>query len=1210
MKEDISLTNGVKTKKKLFSSKNLTFDRNSNTARKSQDVQDTSSDNQKLSKVKKSFKTNRNSECTLFKLAIIISIVSLSIFSAHMITNKMKNLNESYTTLFKQLKEEIFEIRKSMGKFRTLEVEKTFQNRERHQIYKSLRKMSTINKIRIKKGIMSLLLHQNQKLKIMNGIIKRNIKTIGTQNMEKELSYPKNITFYSIILFFVLFIPICLLYMKKKKKNKVSIPKSPKAIERKSMKNESGHPEKQKDSTIKINLWNCRYLNTTDSQIRYAKTTILKTNNPDLILINEANIKPSFLNYKSYSETTKTRNGEKCNVCILIKEQMEHELVRNIDDNIIYIKVKKEIGFLHVLLFYGVKDLKERNKAINKLNMLVKNIQKSESNPKLFVAGDFNIHIQKIKNVKNKPLLKLLKNLRYDRLNHFTFKRRSRGRVISKRNIDHTFTNNLKTKAEKIPGSLHLSDHLAFSIKIRGIRLSKRTRMKIPNKATAIKIEKEVLELENPNIFLYTEILKKHKDKTCLYQTSTTKISKKIAAIIQNNDNIPKIRELMKNNFLELAHLIEKNRFSNKSKLAFTMMKKIFKYNGFQKAGGSIVNRLKEKGKTITNYEEINKRIILHYKNNHKADQTPKFRKYFPQLQTPSKKLIKEICYRMSINKAFVFDGMHDGLFRIHPKCQKVMVECEECTKKICFLKTVWNKKYWESTFSKTHLESRLLPLNKNHPEVATIDKYRPIVIMSPMIKFCESRIIQKLKNYCKNKINPEQVGFVEGMSTQVNLFRIGEKIFKNKLKKRGKKTMFLLFLDLKSAYDLVNRTMLYGIIKNQNILDAKELQMLKFFHSNMVIKLGNSICYTETGVPQGSAVSPLLFNIYIDKLLSKIKGALGESIDCYGFADDILISSHSLGSIQRSIALCRDWCKEFSMSLNEKKSGILIMDDRTKTYSETQSIMGIPVVESYKYLGVWLNKDFGMKENIESIKKKTGFIKSRLGFLFSKNSLKFRRNCFEIFVSPLFLNLIGIYFYSRTPEKTKIKNLWKKCLKKFLGLRINTDDKIINVLKPYDLNNKAVQTFKKYKKKIRERLNDNITNKPILSQKCLRNRNIFFEKHKIEKEEMTWFTKIWNLCGRKSKALDHRLKYDELEKLLNMSTPTIAKAVLSPNNHKELVNRMILLKEKNLDQIINMYRESLSNNTHQRESTPEDETAIRNRRNHTASRMEPINLV
>ena len=73
-----------------------------------------------------------------------------------------------------------------------------------------------------------------------------------------------------------------------------------------------------------------------------------------------------------------------------------------------------------------------------------------------------------------------------------------------------------------------------------------------------------------------------------------------------------------------------------------------------------------------------------------------------------------------------------------------------------------------------------------------------------------------KLKKYLKERLDPNQTGFVPGCSTGINIQLLIEK-FKESKKKDG---LCCIFIDFKSAYNTILRENLYKIIKNKKILE------------------------------------------------------------------------------------------------------------------------------------------------------------------------------------------------------------------------------------------------------------------------------------------------------------------------------------------------------------------------------------------------------
>jgi len=135
-----------------------------------------------------------------------------------------------------------------------------------------------------------------------------------------------------------------------------------------------------------------------------------------------------------------------------------------------------------------------------------------------------------------------------------------------------------------------------------------------------------------------------------------------------------------------------------------------------------------------------------------------------------------------------------------------------------------------------------------------------------------------------------------------------------------------------------VNRNKLFEIIDKW--LEEKWAKNLirKFLEPHTISLPTGGIFIQERGVPQGMAISPILFITYLDELL-KSQGLC--SFKILGYADDLaFIAKDKTESCSIINKLRR--LNEF-LELNEKKCGILSVND--EDFSGRQEFMGIPIV-------------------------------------------------------------------------------------------------------------------------------------------------------------------------------------------------------------------------------------------------------------------------
>ena len=173
-------------------------------------------------------------------------------------------------------------------------------------------------------------------------------------------------------------------------------------------------------------------------------------------------------------------------------------------------------------------------------------------------------------------------------------------------------------------------------------------------------------------------------------------------------------------------------------------------------------------------------------------------------------------------------------------------------------------------------MPGRLILLNKENNKYPQIENTRPITILPAITKIFELSIMHNIEKwiYIDTLLNKNQRGFIKRMNTDINIQEVIEFGFKTRLKDKeiGNKG-YLIFIDLHKAYDNVDRNILFKLLEEKRIPN-NVIKLLQNMYSKFRVTIdGINWIDTKNGLPQGSCLSPLLFNIYIDGLLEALEG-------------------------------------------------------------------------------------------------------------------------------------------------------------------------------------------------------------------------------------------------------------------------------------------------------------------------------------------------
>ena len=169
-----------------------------------------------------------------------------------------------------------------------------------------------------------------------------------------------------------------------------------------------------------------------------------------------------------------------------------------------------------------------------------------------------------------------------------------------------------------------------------------------------------------------------------------------------------------------------------------------------------------------------------------------------------------------------------------------------------------------------------VVPIHKKGSKLLC-DNYRGISLLSVpgkvMCKVLQNRLSTKVDEY----LMESQSGFRKGRGCIDHMFAIRLLVEKAK---EFHSSVYFCFLDLKKAYDSVNRSVLWEILKKRYRLPNKFVSILKAFHERTVgmVQVAGKLSAEfniENGVRQGDVLAPVLFNLFLDALLSIVESRI-----------------------------------------------------------------------------------------------------------------------------------------------------------------------------------------------------------------------------------------------------------------------------------------------------------------------------------------------
>ena len=248
---------------------------------------------------------------------------------------------------------------------------------------------------------------------------------------------------------------------------------------------------------------------------------------------------------------------------------------------------------------------------------------------------------------------------------------------------------------------------------------------------------------------------------------------------------------------------------------------------------------------------------------------------------------------------------------------------------------------------------------------------YRPVSLLPVISKVYEKVLYGQINEYFEPILSPIQCGFRKGHGVQNCLLVLLDK-WRRALD--NKQSAGLLTTDLSKAFDCIRHDLLIAKLHAYGV-SIKSLRYIYDYLSDrrQRVRVNNSYSEWENikyGVPQGSILGPLLFNIFLRDLFM-----FTDEYDIVNYADDntpyvcegnVNNIIFTLENVASKLFL---WIKQNYLKANPDKSHLLLSDKEDRIIKIQSDI--IQNTNSIKLLGINFDSDLKFNTHVTNICKK-----------------------------------------------------------------------------------------------------------------------------------------------------------------------------------------------------------------------------------------------